>query len=54
MYTNFLADPQTLGGILASQIAWSIIYLPIIRYIELIFPGDYGAPLPFYFPLMVT
>jgi hypothetical protein len=34
------------------MIAWTLIYIPISWYIERIFPGEYGAPLPFYFPFM--
>jgi ATP-binding cassette subfamily A (ABC1) protein 3 len=36
------------------MILWTLIYIPIAWYIERIFPGEYGAPLPFYFPFMVT
>lgn len=53
MYTNFFEDPVNVGGILACQLSWTIIYFPLIWYIERILPGEYGAPLPFYFPFMV-
>jgi ATP-binding cassette subfamily A (ABC1) protein 3 len=53
LYTNIFGDALNLGGILACMLAYSIIYIPIAWYIERIFPGEYGAPLPFYFPFMV-
>ena len=52
MYTNLFNDPVTVGGMLLMMMAWTVIYLPIAWYIERIFPGEYGAPLPFYFPFM--
>jgi hypothetical protein len=53
LYSNLFDDGLNVGGVLACMISWTIIYLPIAWYIERIFPGDYGAPLPFYFPFMV-
>nr|QUF59430.1 ATP-binding cassette transporter Abca3-like2 [Brachionus angularis] len=52
MYTNLYDDPLNLGAIMAAMIVWTLIYIPITWYIERIFPGEYGAPLPFYFPFM--
>jgi hypothetical protein len=39
---------------MASMIGWSIIYVVIHWYLEKILPGEFGVPLPFYFPLMVS
>lgn len=52
LYVNIFNDPVTVGGLLALMIFWTIVYVPIAWYIERIFPGEYGAPLPFYFPFM--
>ncbi len=52
LYTNLYGNGINVGGILAVQLAWTLIYIPIAWYIERIFPGDYGAPQPFYFPFM--
>ncbi len=38
---------------MSMMILWTFIYIPIAWYIERILPGEYGAPLPFYFPFMV-
>ncbi len=54
LYSNIYGDPQNLGAILSAMIFWTLVYVPITWYIERIFPGEYGAPLPFYFPFMVT
>ena len=53
LYTNLFGDGLNLGGVLACMLAYSILYIPIAWYIERIFPGEYGAPLPLYFPFMV-
>ncbi len=53
MYSNLYGDSLNLGGIMGMMILWTLIYIPIAWYIERIFPGEYGAPLPFYFPFMV-
>lgn len=52
MYTNLYDDPLVLGATLASMIVWSFLYLPLAWYIERVLPGEYGTPLPFYFPLL--
>jgi hypothetical protein len=54
LYSNIYSDPQNLGAILSAMIFWTLVYVPITWYIERIFPGEYGAPLPFYFPFMVA
>ena len=54
LYTNLFNDGLNVGAVLTCMIFWSFIYLPIAWYIERIFPGEYGAPLPFYFPFMVS
>ena len=53
LYNSLFNDPLVLGGVLAAQIFRTLLYFPHIWYIERIFPGEYGAPLPFYFPFMV-
>lgn len=53
LYKNLYDDPQNLGMILFFMIFWTLVYIPITWYVERIFPGEYGAPLPFYFPFMV-
>ena len=46
-------DTLNLGSVLGAMIVASFLYLPIAWYIERILPGDYGVPLPLYFPFMV-
>lgn len=38
---------------MATMIGWSIIYITMHWYLEKILPGEFGVPLPFYFPIMV-
>lgn len=52
LYTNLYGNGLNVGGICALQLTWTLVYIPIAWYIERIFPGDYGAPQPFYFPFM--
>nr|APD26552.1 ATP-binding cassette transporter subfamily A member 3-like X2 protein [Brachionus koreanus] len=52
LYENLFDDSLNLGAILASMIGWTLLYIPVTWYIERILPGEYGAPLPFYFPFM--
>ena len=54
MYENLYGDPVRVGYILLAQIFWTMCYVPITWYIEKIFPGEYGAPLPLYFPFLVS
>nr|APD26547.1 ATP-binding cassette transporter subfamily A member 3-like X1 protein [Brachionus koreanus] len=51
LFDNIYDDPLRLGAILISMLAWSILYFPFTWYLENILPGDFGLPLPFYFPL---
>lgn len=53
LYENLFDDTLNLGAVLASMIGWTLLYIPVTWYIERILPGEYGAPLPFYFPFMV-
>lgn len=53
LFDNIYDDPLRLGAILISMLAWSIFYFPITWYLENILPGDFGLPLPFYFPFTV-
>ncbi|RNA24891.1 ATP-binding cassette sub-family A member 3-like, partial [Brachionus plicatilis] len=52
LYENLFDDTLNLGAVLASMIGWTLLYIPVTWYIERILPGEYGAPLPFYFPFM--
>ena len=54
LYQNLYGDPMTIGGILLAQILWTLFYIPVTWYIERILPGEYGAPLPLFFPFMVS
>jgi hypothetical protein len=53
LYTNLYGDSVRLGFVLLAQMFWTLCYIPLTWYIEKIFPGEYGAPLPFYFPFLV-
>ena len=53
LYHNLFNDSENLGGILACMFAYTLLYIPIAWYIERVMPGEYGVPLPFYFPFMV-
>ncbi len=53
MYSSLYDDPLNVGAIFSLMILWTIIYIPLAWYIERIFPGEYGSPLPFYFPFLV-
>ena len=53
LYTNFFNDTLNLGTVLGVMFAYTVVYIPLIVYIDRIMPGVYGTPLPFYFPLMV-
>jgi ATP-binding cassette subfamily A (ABC1) protein 3 len=53
LYQSLFNDNFALGGVLLAQIFWTFSYIPLTWYIERIFPGEYGAPQPFYFPFMV-
>ncbi|RZC40676.1 ATP-binding cassette sub-family A member 3-like, partial [Asbolus verrucosus] len=43
-------DSLTLGLIMMMLIIDTLIYLLIALYVEAVFPGEYGVPLPWYFP----
>lgn len=45
-------DDFTLGLVFVMLIVDSLIYGLIAWYIEAVFPGDYGVPQPWYFPVM--
>ncbi|EGD73013.1 ATP-binding cassette [Salpingoeca rosetta] len=44
-------DPFTFGTIIGMLLFDSIVYAVLTWYIEAVFPGEYGIPLPWYFPL---
>ena len=52
-YENIFNDPLNLGCIMIAMLFWSFVYNILIWYLEKIFPGEYGVPLPFYFIVMV-
>lgn len=54
LYVSLFDDPLNMGSVLTSMFVWTIIYLPLTWYMEKIFPGDYGVPLPYYFPFLVN
>ncbi|XP_044270584.1 phospholipid-transporting ATPase ABCA3-like isoform X2 [Tribolium madens] len=43
-------DSLTLGYIMLMLIIDTFIYLFVALYVEAVFPGEYGVPLPWYFP----
>lgn len=43
-------DRFALGHVILMLIFDAIIYLLIALYVEAVFPGEYGVPLPWYFP----
>lgn len=45
-------DNFSLGTVFLMLILNSVIYGVLAWYIEAVFPGEYGAPLPWYFPLL--
>ena len=53
LYYNFYGDQGNVGGYMFVMLFWTVMYFPLIWYIEKINPGEYGAAQPFYFPFMV-
>lgn len=41
----------SVGLVMAMLLAAAVLYLVIALYVEQIFPGDYGVPKPWYFPV---
>ena len=54
LYYNLFGDGLNVGAVLTLMMFWTFLYVPIAWYIEKVFPGDYGAPMPFYFPFTVN
>ena len=55
MFKNvFEEESLSLGAVLCCMLGATLAYLPVIWYLEQIFPGDYGARHPFYFPFTVS
>ncbi|XP_022253671.1 ATP-binding cassette sub-family A member 3-like [Limulus polyphemus] len=46
-------DPLTLQLIFLMFLLDAVLYTVLALYIEAVFPGEYGVPQPWYFPLMV-
>lgn len=44
----------SVGLVMVMLLVASVIYLVIALYVEQIFPGDYGVPKPWYFPVSRT
>lgn len=44
-------DDFTVGHTIVMMLIASLIYLSIALYVEQIFPGDFGVPQPWYFPI---
>ncbi|KAK7870569.1 hypothetical protein R5R35_009078 [Gryllus longicercus] len=44
-------DNLTMGHILVMLLLDSLLYLVVTLYVEAVFPGSYGVPKPWYFPL---
>lgn len=47
-------DTLVLGHLMLMLVVDSMIYLLITLYAEAIFPGEYGVPLPWYFPFTAS
>eukprot|EP00043_Microstomoeca_roanoka_P008399 m.80908 g.80908 ORF g.80908 m.80908 type:complete len:1735 (+) comp14227_c0_seq1:159-5363(+) len=47
-------DPFTFGTIIGMLLFDAIIYGLLTWYIEAVFPGEYGIPLPWYFPFTAS
>lgn len=47
-------DNFTFGLVLVMFVVDSVIYGLIAWYVEAVFPGDYGVPQPWYFPVLPT
>ncbi|KAF4521857.1 hypothetical protein B566_EDAN003731 [Ephemera danica] len=45
-----LNDNLTLGSIMIMFVVDACLYMTVALYVEAVFPGEYGVPLPFYFP----
>ncbi|GJQ88074.1 hypothetical protein Trydic_g13087 [Trypoxylus dichotomus] len=43
-------DSFTLGHVIIMLLLDAVIYMLIALYVEAVFPGDYGVPLPWYYP----
>ena len=54
LYDNLYDDPLNVGGIMAVMFFFSFLYLLMSWYLEKILHGEYGVPLPFYFPFTVS
>ena len=46
-------DDFTFGDVLVMLLIDAVIYLLLALYIEAVFPGEFGVPQPWYFPLTV-
>ena len=54
LYISLFRDSLNVGGVMSAMLGFSLSYLIINWYLEKILPGEYGVPLPFYFPFTVS
>lgn len=47
-------DNFSLAYIMMMMVVDTVLYGIITWYIEAVFPGEYGVPLPWYFPFTVS
>lgn len=47
-------DSLSVGLLVVTLLIAALLYLMIALYVEKIFPGEYGVPLPWYFPFTRT
>jgi len=47
-------DTFTLSHVMRMFIVDTVVYMLLALYTEAVFPGEYGVPLPWYFPLTKT
>jgi len=46
-------DDFSMGHCIGMMLVNSLIYMTLALYIEGVWPGEYGVPLPWYFPFTV-
>jgi len=48
------SDPFALIDVIVMFFVDTVLYMALGAYVENVWPGEFGTPLPFYFPLMVS
>ena len=46
-------DDFTMLNVIVMLLIDSALYLVVMWYVEAVFPGEYGIPQPWYFPVLV-